>query len=111
MTAIPQAVALPTRYAVSCLPEGHDDRHTFTITVQYRGDGRYGVKHLLRYYAADGTSSYDLGQDESEEYEAAWRAKHLHDLDTALDLAKQLAQSMAYRGRTVTDVLAGDGHG
>jgi hypothetical protein len=111
VTALPEAVALPTRYVVSCLPEGHDDRHTFTINVHYRGDGQYGIKHLLRYYATDGTWSYDLGREEAEEVEADWRTKHLYDLDTALCLAKQLAQGMSYRGRTVADVLAEGRHG
>ena len=106
----PKPVALPTRYVVSCLPEGHDDRHTFTINVQYRGDGKYGVKHLLRYYSADGTWTYDIGRDEADHVEAAWRDKHLYDLDTALSLAKELAQTMSYRGRSIADVLAEGSH-
>lgn len=99
----------PTGYLVSCLPEGHDDRWTFTMQVKHMGGGLFAVKHGIRHYAADGTWEYEPGwlDDGSEdEAEAAWLAAHRFDLDTALRIAKEQAPLLTYRGHTVADALA-----
>jgi hypothetical protein len=106
---IPDPVVQPTGYVVSCLPEGHDDRWTFTIQVKYAGDGLFAVHHGIRHYAADGTWEYEPGwlDDSSEdEAEAAWLKAHRFDHDEALRLARKLAPTLTYRGRSVADVLA-----
>lgn len=107
MAAVPEPTIQPTRYVISCLPEGHDDRHTFTIQVEYSGDGLYTVRRNLRLADADGTWEYEpdwpeTGIDEQQ----AWLKKRLFDHDTALQLAKELAPTLTYRGRSVADVLA-----
>jgi hypothetical protein len=105
---VPEPTVLPTRYAVSCLPEGHDDRWTFTIQIRYRGRGRYAIEHGIRQYGTDGTWSYepDWAEDGSDEKaEDAWLDAHRFDHDTALRLAKELAPRLTYRGRTVADAL------
>lgn len=104
----PEPTVQPTRYTVSCLPEGHDDRWTFTVQVRYRGSGRYAVEHTIRQYGADGTWSYepDWAEDGSDDKaEDAWLDAHRFDHDTALRLARELAPTLTYRGRSVADAL------
>jgi len=116
---IPEPVATPTRYVVSCLPEGHDDRYTYTVQVEYRGEGWWSVRCRGQYLAADGTRSpgfaWSLGPDEPateadmdafDKEQAVWLAAHRFDHDTALRLAREQAPQLTYRGRTVADVLA-----
>jgi hypothetical protein len=103
---IPEPTVLPTTYVVSCLPEGHDDRFTYTVRVQYRGDGRYAVRFGLRFYSTDGTWEYEPDFDEDSAAEALWLKAHRFDHDTALRLARELASTLTYRGLSVADVLA-----
>lgn len=112
MTAIPEPTVLTTSQVVSCLPEGHDDRWTYTVQVKYRGNGRYTVAHNLKFADANGQWEYAPGfpEDPDEDdftAEEKWRQAHSFDHDTAIRLAKQLAPTLTYRGRTLADVLAG----
>ena len=114
----PEATVQATRYVVSCLPEGHDDRHTFTVQVEYRGDGLWSVCCRSQHFATDGTRSHGFawseGPDEPateaemdrfDKEQAEWLAAHRFDHDTALRLARELAPTLTYRGRTAADVL------
>jgi hypothetical protein len=106
MTTLPEPTALPTRYVVSCLPEGHDDRPVYTVQVVYGGDGLYAVKHTLRLADAHGNWEYEPDWPEANvDEQQAWLKQRLFDLDTALALAKRLAPTLTYRGRTVADAL------
>lgn len=110
MTTIPEPIIQPTRYVVSCLPEGHDDRIIYTLQVCYEGSGLFSVRHGLRQYGADGEWAYvpDFGEDDAE---AEWLKDRRFDHDTALKLARQLAPTLTCRGRTVADALSGDSDG
>ncbi|MEV8548360.1 hypothetical protein AB0L04_00695 [Streptomyces glaucescens] len=106
-SGIPEPTIQPIGYVVSCLPEGHDDRWTFTVQVKYAGHDRWTVRHGIRHYGTDGTWSCEPdwpehGIDESAE----WMAAHRFDHDTALRLARELAPTLSYRGRSVADALA-----
>lgn len=114
----PEPTVQTTGYRVSCLPEGHDDQWTYSVLVSYRGEGLWSVQRRGQYLAADGTTSpgfaWSLGPDEPateadmdafEKEQAEWLAAHRFDHDTALRLAKQLAPTLTYRGRTVADAL------
>lgn len=103
---IPEPTVQATGYVVSCLPEGHDDRWTFTVQVRYQRDGLFSVRQGLRHYGTDGTWSYEPEFDEDDDAEAAWAKEHRFDHDTALRLARELAPTLTYRGRSVADVLA-----
>ena len=103
---VPEAEVLPTVFVVSCLPEGHDDRFTYTVRVQYRGKGKYTVRNGLRYADAEGAWLYEPDFDEGDSAEEQWFAARRFDLDDALRLARQLAPTLTYGGRTVADVLA-----
>lgn len=107
----PEPTVLPTAYVVSCLPLGHEDRLTYTINVVHRGDGLYAVKRNLRFADANGAWEYEPGwpEDGSEAdalAEEKWLEEHRFDHDTALRLARELAPTLTYRGRTVADALA-----
>jgi hypothetical protein len=119
MNNLPEVIVQPTRIVVSCLPEGHDDRSTYTVQIEYRGDGLWSVKRRGQFVAADGTTSpgfaWSLGPDEPateddmaafDEEQAVWLAAHRFDYDTALRLAVEQAPTLTYRGRSVADVLA-----
>lgn len=104
---IPEPAVQPTGYVVSCLPEGHDDRWTFTIQVKYAGNGQFAVRHGIRDYGTDGTWDYEPSWPENSiDEDVAWLAAHRFDHDTALRLARELAPTLTYRGRSVADVLA-----
>jgi hypothetical protein len=108
---VPDAEVLPVRFVVSSVPEGHDDRYTYTINVQYRGEGLYSVGHGLAYADADGAWGYEPGRSsEDDEHDDAatpdWIAAHRFDLTDALLLARRLAPTLTVRGRSVADVLA-----
>lgn len=110
MTTVPEPDVLPTQYVVSCLPEGHDDRYTFTVQVSYRTKGQYSVGHRLKFANANGHWDYEppSQEDDSDANDQAlhaWLQAHRFDRDTALALARQLAPTLTYRGRTVADAL------
>lgn len=119
MTAAPEPTVQPTRYVVSCLPEGHDERFTYTVQVEYRCDDLWAVRCRSRFLGSDGTWSHgfawsegpdepatEVEMDSFDTEQAVWLAAHRFDHDTALRLAREQAPLLAYRGRTVADALA-----
>jgi hypothetical protein len=107
---VPDPEVLPVRFVVSTIPEGHDDRYTYTINVQYRGEGLYSVGHGLAYADADGVWSYEPGRsseddERDDDTTLDWVAAHRFDLTAALRLARRLAPSLTVRGRSAVDVL------
>jgi hypothetical protein len=116
---IPEPTAQPTRYVVSCLPEGHDERWVFTLQVEYRCNDQWSVRSRSRFLGTNGTWSQGFawsdGPDEPateaemdsfDKEQAAWLAEHRFDHDTALRLARELAPTLTYRGHSVADALA-----
>jgi hypothetical protein len=92
----------PTRYAVSCVPEGYVEGDMFMVLVEYRGNDRWAVTNRGRSLSADGTWSWGyrgpgsdrepVTDEEHAAYEAgyeAWVAEHRFDEETALRLARQ----------------------
>ncbi|MCA1224037.1 DUF5131 family protein [Streptomyces sp. 8L] len=55
----PTATVQATQYVVSCLPEGHINRHRFTINVTYRGDGAWAVIDSSHCLSSTGTWDYE----------------------------------------------------
>jgi hypothetical protein len=92
-TPTPEPVVLATEYTVSCLPNGHQERHHFEITVErWRGD-LWRLKHAGYYLTVPGEWSPD-------------RQLAVHaDLDTSLLLARQEAPKVTVNGYTVADAL------
>lgn len=104
MTDQPEVYAIPTRYVVSALPEGHEDHWTYSLQVDYRGRGLYMVRRTLRF--ADTFGDWDYEPDVESDGHGKWLAERSFDLDAALTLARRLASTLTYRGRSAADVLA-----
>lgn len=102
MTAVPEPVVRPTRYAVSCLPADDVNARHFTVWVAERGPDEWAVTSGVYCYDADGQVSYEPRVSERED---DWRARHRFDLGTALALAKRIAPTLTVNGYTVVDVL------
>ena len=119
MTEIPDPIVQATQYTVNRLPEDGFDSHVFALTVEYRGDGRWGVyRNAHCCLGNDGTWSYGYGwrdgaqepssDEEWAEYHAgrdAWFAAHRFDEETALKLAREHAPLVTVNGRKVADAL------
>ena len=119
--AVPEPIVQTTGYTVSCLPEDHDERWTFSVRVSYRGDDQWSVQCRGQYVDADGKRSpgfqWSRGpeepatqaeMDDFDAEQAVWLKAYRFDHDTALRLARQLAPTLTYRGQSVADALADD---
>lgn len=117
---LPAPTVQTTGYLVSCLPEGHDDRWTYTVRVSYRGDGLWSVQARGQYVDANGQRSPGFSwsgcpdepatqaeMDAFDAEQAVWLKAFRFEHDEALRIAKQLAPKLMYRGVSVADVLAG----
>jgi hypothetical protein len=100
---LPEAQVRVTQYEVSRLPLDDEAAHGYTITVEYRGRGKWGVLDGRYCLAADGSWEYEMRPSERED---DWLARHRFDLETALELAKTASADMTVNGRTVADALA-----
>lgn len=93
-----------TQYEVCGLPEEHIDYPIFTITVDYRGHGKWAIARHRRCLGVDGYWDWEPLPSERED---AWLEEHRFDLDDALELAKGAALTLQVNGRRVVDVLRG----
>ncbi|MFJ4741066.1 hypothetical protein [Streptomyces sp. NPDC088775] len=105
---------------MNLLPEDVPEREAFTITVEYRGSGRYRViRDELCFLSADGKWSWGyqwaggdrepVTDSEWDDYHAgrdAWVASHQFDLETALHLAEQAAPHVRVMRTTAAQALA-----
>lgn len=108
MTDIPEPQVMASRYLISCLPEGHDNRFLFTVQVEYRGEGLWAVTNRTRLLGKDGTWSWGPNFENSDDLEKAheeWIGDHRFDHDTALQMATKAAKTLSYRNYTVADAL------
>ncbi|MFJ9112983.1 hypothetical protein [Streptomyces sp. NPDC102283] len=96
----PKAVVTATEYEVSILPEDDINRPVFTITVQYRGDGRWAVTRNGSCLGADGEWEFGI-----KEYDRGdvWLDDHRFCLDDALRLAREAAPHILCNGHTALD--------
>lgn len=93
-------VVQATRYTVNCVPaELTPDAHVFALQVNRKRDGLWVVTDGSSTLRADGTWSDEYGQ---HGYGAAYR----HDLNTALELAKQAAPKVIVNGLTPAQAIA-----
>lgn len=113
MTDIPEPEVMASRYLISCLPEGHDNRSLFTVQVEYRGYGLWAVVNRTRLLGKDGTWAWGPdfeNSDDPEKTHQQWTADHRFDHDTAIRLAKEAAKGLSYRNYTVADALKESSH-
>jgi hypothetical protein len=104
MTTVHEQV---TRYAVSVFPDGHELRRHFTITVEYRGAGRWAVLYegSVIGLGADGTwaPSEPLPSSRTDEWLARYRFASAED---ALVVARHWAPLIRCNGRTAEQAAA-----
>jgi len=91
-----------THYTVSALPLEHREAGHFSLTVEWRGDGRWAVCRGRMCLDADGVADFESQPSSRAD---AWLAAHRFDLDTALALAVREAPGLTCNGYTVADVL------
>lgn len=119
MTDIPEPTVMAVKYTVNCVPEDDLESHVWGLSVEYRGQGRWGVfrnAHLC--LGADGTWSWGYNwrdgahepttEAEWGDYHAgrdAWLAEHRFDEETALKLAQEHAPLVTVNGYTVADAF------
>lgn len=99
----PEAVIRIAKYAVSCLPRTHRSYWHFTVWVVERAPSEWEVRADGTVHDADGNPSWGPLPLEDRE---AWQARHRFDLDTAVEIAKQIAPTLTVNGVTVADILA-----
>lgn len=93
----------PTQYEVSCLPEDDMDAHLWALAVEYRGRGRWAVRHHGQCLGRDGSWSYESIPSERRD---EWLVEHRFPLEEALALAKQHAPLVRINRFTAADYLA-----
>ncbi len=90
-----------TQYTVNAHPdpESINGRH-YAITVEYRGLDRWAVCHMAACLSVRGRWSWEAGRSATLQ---KWRDAHLHDHDTALELAQRTAPRVLVNGRTAAE--------
>ncbi|MFH8581678.1 hypothetical protein [Streptomyces zaomyceticus] len=120
MADLPTPTVRADRYVVNCVPEDGVESHHWGLTVEYRGNGLWGVyRNPHCCLGADGTWSWGHNwrdgtrepatDDEWTEYHDSrdtWFSEHRFDEQTALKLAQEHAPLVTVNGYTVTDALA-----
>lgn len=92
-----------TSYAVSCVPEDHEEVDAFTLTVEWRGRDRWAVRWASRgVWGTDGQWSYEPNSSNRTE---EWLDAHRFSENEALAIAYGLAPTLKVRGVSVDDVL------
>lgn len=96
-----------TQASVSVLPEGHPDRETWGLTVDYRGtvDGerRFAVTRTRTCLGADGEWDWEPRPSERDD---DWCANHRFDWHTAIRLAAEHAPNVTVNGMTAREVAS-----
>jgi hypothetical protein len=103
-----QIVPQVTQYTVCYLPEDNIDHHTFAITVEYRGTGKWAVLRSRWCLGTDGEWDFEMQPSDRED---EWLAAHRFDLDTALRLAVEAAPHVKVNGIAATELWRTERHG
>lgn len=91
-----------TKYLVSCLPLDDINTLTWSVNVEYAGNGRWAVRRMKRCYDIDGVQDWEPIPSERED---EWLDRYRFDLDTALDVARRVAPTIVVNGLTPAQVL------
>jgi hypothetical protein len=99
-----------TEYDVSILPQDHEEGYNWSLKVQYRGKGLWGVFiHDRMCLGTDGTWDWEPSPSNRED---DWIATHRFTEDEAIKLAREAAKTMTAFTRfgpmTAYDVLERD---
>ncbi len=95
-----------TTYTVCALPLDRREAGHFSITVEWRSEGRWAVCRFRQCLDANGEWDFERSPSNRED---EWLDAHRFDLDTALWLAQQAAPTITVNGYSIADVLAWKG--
>lgn len=102
----------PAGYTVSVFPDWMRDSadmliasesDTWSVSVEWRGRGKWAVYRLGSCLSADGQWDYEPSPSNRED---EWLDAHRFDLETALHLAREHAPHVTINGYTAMDILA-----
>jgi hypothetical protein len=117
--AVPAVTLTPKAFRVSALPDDFPDGDMWTLHLEVRHDGVWVVRHRSAFLGLDGAWSYgfqwyrdgraaepetEVEMDDHNAAEDAWQAAHRFDLDTAIKLATEAAQTVTVMGKTAVQV-------
>lgn len=94
----------PTRYTVTCLPHNHPEAYHYSLTLEFRGQGKWAVCRDGECYNPV-TGKFDYESLPSERA-AEWKRQHRFTLQDARKYATQLAPTLTVNGHTVDDAIA-----
>lgn len=86
-----------TQWTVSALPEDDPEAARWSITVEYRGDGKWAVRRFPETLNVDGEWEYEQSPSNRDD---GYLTRNRHDLDTALRLAQAAAPTIEVNGLT-----------
>lgn len=93
-----------TQYVVSAVPEGLCmDGYAWDVTVEWRSEGLWAVKHHS--YCADANGDWDYEPSPSNRTDE-WKATHRFPLEEALRLAHKAAPKVCINGYYPADLIA-----
>lgn len=92
-----------TQHTVSCIPEDSINHQPWSITVEYRGRGRWAVLRGKRCLGRDGIWRHESIPSERED---EWLDGHRFTEQESLRLAAEWAPKIVVNGLTAADVLA-----
>jgi hypothetical protein len=91
-----------THYTVSLFPDASVNAAVWDVTVERRSAGRWAVCNMGRCLNADGKWDREpIPSSRDDE----WKEQHRFDLDDALELAKQVAPTVAWNGMTAVQCV------
>lgn len=92
-----------TEVSYCALPEDDINAYQLTVTVSWRGDGRYAVMHRNYCLGADGEWDYESTPSERAD---EWKATHRFSFDEACALAEAAALTVTCNGLNAEAMLA-----
>jgi hypothetical protein len=112
-----EAIARPTTYEVTCLPDDPYGGESWSIDVQFAGASRLGkpkppdqwwAVRLRGHWCLSRARTWDVEPLPSERDED-WLAEHRFSLEDALERAKTMAPDIVVNGMTPAGLLASRG--
>lgn len=99
LPAVPDEVSVRvTRYDVNAYPDPDSvNASHYTITVEHRGNDRWGVCHFGKCLGKSGQWSYESNPSSRTD---RWLNAYRHDLETALKLARKAVPKVRINGFT-----------
>lgn len=93
-----------TQYTVSAVPKGMgSDAWAWAITVEYRDEGQWAVKHHSSCLSSSGKWDYEPNPSSRTD---AWKRRHRFTEEEALRLARKHAPNVCINGLFPADLIA-----